>query len=131
MAPQLTAMNGFARRSPEPWMARAINSLPTPDSPETSTGMVDAAAFSAMRSTAAMTGDLVMMSLKPSVPERLCFDARELAFERAGIERVAQADLQPLDADRLDHEIDGAGAHRRHHIVDAAVRGLHDHRHID
>ena len=72
MAPQFTAMNGFARRSPEPWMARAINSLPTPDSPETSTGIVDAAAFSAMRSTAAMAGDLVMMSAKPSVPERLC-----------------------------------------------------------
>ncbi len=72
MAPQLTAMNGFARRSPEPWMARAINSLPTPDSPETSTGMVDVAAFSAMRSTAAMAGDFVMMSLKPSVPARLC-----------------------------------------------------------
>ena len=72
MAPQFTAMNGFARRSPEPWMARAINSLPTPDSPETSTGIVDVAAFSAMRSTAAMAGDLVMMSLKPSVPDRLC-----------------------------------------------------------
>ncbi len=57
--------------------------------------------------------------------------ARDLAFERAGVERVAQRDLQPLGANRLDHEIDGAGAHRRDHIVDAAMRGLHDHRHVD
>ncbi len=35
----------------EPWMARAISSLPTPDSPSISTGMVEAAAFSAARST--------------------------------------------------------------------------------
>ncbi len=72
MAPQLTATKGFARRSPEPWIARAISSLPTPDSPATSTGMLEAAAFSAMRSTACMAGLLVMMSVKPSVPERLC-----------------------------------------------------------
>ena len=72
MAPQLTATKGFARRSPEPWIARAISSLPTPDSPATSTGMFEAAAFSAMRSTACIDGLLVMMSLKPSVPERLC-----------------------------------------------------------
>ena len=72
MAPQLTATKGLARRSPEPWIARAISSLPTPDSPATSTGMLEAAAFSAMRSTACIDGLLVMMSLKPSVPERLC-----------------------------------------------------------
>ena len=58
-------------------------------------------------------------------------DAGKLAFERAGVERVAQADMQPLGADRLDHEIDRAGAHRRDHIVDAAMGGLHDHRHVD
>ncbi len=73
MAPQFTATNGFARRSPEPWMARATNSLPTPDSPETSTGMVEAAAFSAMRMTAWMLALLVMMSVKPSVPDWLFF----------------------------------------------------------
>ena len=49
-------------------------------------------------------------------------------FERAGVERVAQRHLQPLGADRLDHEIVRAGAHRRDHIVDAAMGGLHDHR---
>ena len=71
MAPQFTATNGFARRSPEPWMARAINSLPTPDSPEISTGIVDAAAFSATRMTACIVALLVMMSPKPSVPDWL------------------------------------------------------------
>ena len=71
MAPQLTATNGLARRSPEPWMARAISSLPTPDWPSISTGIAEVAAFSAVRSTACMRALRVMMSLKPSVPERL------------------------------------------------------------
>ncbi len=39
--------------------------------------------------------------------------------------------MQPFGADRFDHEIDGPGAHRGDDIVDAAVRGLHDHRHVD
>ena len=55
-------------------------------------------------------------------------DALQFALQRAGVERIAQRHLQPLDADRLDHEILGAGAHRRHHIVDAAMGGLHDRR---
>ena len=131
MAPQLTAMNGLARRSPEPWMARAINSLPTPDLPAISTGMVEAAAFSAMRSTAVHARALGDDVGKAERAGAAVLDARELAFERAGVERVAQADLQAFGADRLDHEIDRAGAHRRDDIVDAAVRGLHDHRHID
>ena len=54
-------------------------------------------------------------------------DALQLALQCAGIERVAQRHLQALDADRLHHEILGTGAHRRHHIVDAAMGGLHDH----
>ena len=63
IAPQLTATNGLARRSPEPWMARAISSLPTPDSPSISTGISEAAAFSAVRSTvlhARVAGDDVL-----------------------------------------------------------------------
>src|SRR6266853_458256 len=56
IAPQLTATNGFDLRSPLPWMARANNSLPTPDSPSTSTGIVELAAFCAVRSTPAMGG---------------------------------------------------------------------------
>ena len=71
MAPQLTATKGFARRSPLPWMARAISSLPTPDWPSISTGIAELAAFSAVRSTACMRALRVMMSLKPSVPARL------------------------------------------------------------
>ena len=54
----------------------------------------------------------------------------EFAFERAGVERVAQADLEAFGADRLDHEIDRAGAHRRNDVIDAAMRGLHDDRQL-
>ena len=73
MAPQFTATKGLLRRSLVPWTARAISSLPTPDSPETRTGMADTEAFSAMRMTASMDALLVMISLNPSVPERLFF----------------------------------------------------------
>ena len=71
MAPQLTATNGFAARSLEPWMARAISSLPTPDSPSISTGMVEAAAFSAVRSTDAIAALRVTISANVSRPSRL------------------------------------------------------------
>ena len=109
-------------------MARAISSLPTPDWPSISTGMAEPAAFSAVRSTACMRGLRVMMSLKVSVPGAAALDAEQLAFERARRERVAQAHLEPLGADRLDHEVGRARAHGRDHIVDAAMGGLHDHR---
>ena len=91
MAPQLTATNGLPRRSPVPWMARAISSLPTPDWPSTSTGIAEPAAFSACRSTACMRGLRVTMSLKVSVPERLRLMPLNLAFQRLGGERIAQA----------------------------------------
>ena len=58
-------------------------------------------------------------------------DAGKLAFERAGVERIAQAHVHALGADRFDDEVDGAGAHRGHYVVDATMRGLHDHRHVD
>ena len=112
-------------------MARAINSLPTPDSPETSTGMFEVAAFSAMRKHrlhGRAFGDDVVEAERAGAA---VLDALQFAFERAGVERVAQAHQQPLDSDRLDHEIDRAGAHRGDDVVDAAVSGLHDHRHID
>ncbi len=126
IAPQLTATNGFDLRSPLPWMARANNSLPTPDSPSISTGMVEAAAFCAVRSTPAMASLRVMISAKVSLPSRLCRMRCNSPFSALALSALRKRYLQPLDADRLDHEILGAGAHRRHHIVDAAMRGLHD-----
>jgi hypothetical protein len=72
IAPQLTATNGFDLRSPLPWMARANSSLPTPDSPSISTGIVELAAFCAVRSTPAMLSLRVMMSAKVNLPSRLC-----------------------------------------------------------
>ena len=69
-----------------------------------------------------------MMSLNAERAGAAALDAGKLALERARGERIAQRDLQALGADRLDHEIGRARAHRRDHIVDAAMRGLHDHR---
>ncbi len=55
-------------------------------------------------------------------------DAGKLALQRVGGERIAQRHLQPLRSNRLDDEIGGAGAHRRDHVIDAAMSGLHDDR---
>jgi hypothetical protein len=63
-APQLTATNGLPRRSLSPWMARAIISLPTPDSPSISTGILDCAARRPTRTTWAMAGLEAMRSSK-------------------------------------------------------------------
>ena len=54
------------------------------------------------------------------------FDALQLALQRAGVERIAQRHLKAFDADRLHDEILGAGAHRRHDVIDAAMSGLND-----
>ena len=70
IAPQFTATNGLARRSLEPWMARANSSLPTPDSPSISTGIAEPAAFSAARSTGAIASLRVMISENVSRPSR-------------------------------------------------------------
>ena len=128
IAPQLTATNGLARRSPQPWIARAISSLPTPDWPSISTGIAEPAAFSAWRSTACMRGLRVIMSLKVSVPERLRLRRWISLSSALAASALRKRHLQALDADRLDHEIGRARAHRRDHVVDAAMRGLHDHR---
>jgi len=53
-------------------MARANNSLPTPDSPSISTGIVEAAAFCAVRRTPAIASLRVTMSAKVKRPSRLC-----------------------------------------------------------
>ncbi len=58
-------------------------------------------------------------------------DALQFAFQRAGIECVAQRDLETFDADWLYNEIMGTRAHRGHDIVDAAMRGLHNHWEIE
>ena len=128
MAPQLTVTNGFDVRSLAPWMARAISSLPTPDSPSIRIGICEAAARWPRRMTRSIAGLWVTMSRKVSVPEAGALHAREFAFERAELQRVLDRHLQALGRSRLDDEIDGAGAHGADHRVDAAVGGLHDHR---
>ena len=109
-------------------MARAISSLPTPDWPSISTGIAErggllGGAQHGLHARAA--GDDVLEGERAGAA---ALDAVELAFERARRERVAQRHLQPLGADRLDHEIGRARAHGADHVVDAAMRGLHDHR---
>ena len=126
MAPQLTVTKGFERRSPAPWMARAISSLPTPDSPSIEDrdlrgGGALAEADDALHRRAA--GDDVA---EGEGAGGAALHARDLAFQRAELERVLDGDLQALGRGRLDDEIDRAGAHGADHRVDAAMGGLHD-----
>ena len=107
-------------------MARAISSLPTPDSPSISTGMFDLAARSARRMVRAMLSTLVTTSRNVSSPSRRRVARLQLVLERVDAQRVLDRHLQPLGPDRLDDEIVGAGAHRRDHRLDRAVRGLDD-----
>ena len=86
-------------------MARAINSLPTPDSPSISTGMLRGGGLLGGAQRGAhrrAAGDDVGEGERAvaAVP-----DALQFALQRAGVERVAQRHLQPLDADRLDDEV--------------------------
>ena len=88
--------------------------------------MLDAAAFSAVRNTDAIAALRVNDVGKGQPAFAAVADALQFALERRSVERVAQRHLQPFEAGRLDHEILRAGAHRRNHIVDAAMGGLHD-----
>src|SRR5581483_3518754 len=57
---------------------------------------------------------------------RLLADAGDLALQRLDLERAVDRHLEPLGRGRLDHEIDGAGAHGVDGGIDGAVCGLHD-----
>ena len=59
-------------------------------------------------------------------PLRAAADAADFARERIGGERVLDRNLQTLGAHGFDDEVMRAGAHRRNHRLDRAMRGLHD-----
>ena len=112
-------------------MARAINSLPTPDSPSISTGMFDFAARSASRIVRAMFSTLVTMSRNVSSPARRRVARRSSSSSASTRSAFLIETCKPLGADRLDDEIQRAGAHRRDHRLDRAMRGLHDRGNVD
>ncbi len=76
MAPQLTVTKGLLARSLAAWMARATISLPTPDSPSSTTGMLDCAARRPSSMTRSISGLAEMMSSKWMVSARLRRPAR-------------------------------------------------------
>ena len=126
MAPQLTVTKGLERRSLSPWMARAISSLPTPLSPSISTGMLEAAARRPSAITRCMAWPRMMRSEKVSVPSAFFLMRDDLALQGFDLQRALDGDFEPLDRGRLDHEVDGTGAHGGDRRVDRAVGGLHD-----
>ena len=75
-APQLTVTKARPRRSDVPWTARATNSLPTPDSPSSRTGMFDFAARSPSRTTRIISSLLESRSFRCSAPEARLFIRR-------------------------------------------------------
>ena len=112
-------------------MARAINSLPTPDSPSISTGILDLAARSPSRNARPMDLAVRKNVAEGQLARRLAAAAADFAFERGEAQGVLDRNLHPFGGDRLDHEIQRAGAHGRDHRLDRAMRGLHDDRRVD
>ena len=101
MAPQLTATKGRPARSLSPWMARAIISLPTPDSPSISIGMLDWAPRRPRRSTLAMAGAEAMRSLKLRAPptfllSRFTSSVRALTLSRFWTDTLRRSGLTGL-----------------------------------
>jgi hypothetical protein len=106
MAPQLTVTKGLPFRSPDPWMARAKTSLPTPDSPSIRIGMEDRAARSAEPQDPAH-----VRAPGGEIPEGeraggAALHPAHLVLERAEPECVLDRHPEPLGTDRLDDEID-------------------------
>jgi hypothetical protein len=131
IAPQFTVTSGFDFRSPEPWIALAISSLPTPLSPSIRIGMLEEAARFPRLITRSMAGGMGDDVVEGERAGGLLSDAGDLVFERGGLQEIADRDVQPFRRHRLDHEILRAGIHHVDHGVDAAVAGLHDHRRGD
>ncbi len=57
--------------------------------------------------------------------------AADFAFQRGEAQGVLDRNLHPFGGDRLDHEIQRAGAHGRDHRFNRAMRCLHDDRRVD
>ena len=93
--------------------------------------MAEAAAFSAARSTGFMAGERVMTSARRERAVVLALRRCTSPASRRAAIALRKRHLQALGAGRLDHEIGGARAHRRHDIIDAAMGGLHDHRRVE
>ena len=94
-------------------MARAISSLPVPDSPVISTRVRVGATLAICANSAAMG------ALLPTISKRSSVSARRpchLARHRPPLERVAQRHHQPLAIERLLHEVVGARLGRAHGV---------------
>src|SRR5262249_6737976 len=127
-ARQLTATKGFVRRAPLPWIARAINFFPTPDSPSIKTGLTDAAAFAAALRTGSIAGERLITSAMVSVPSCLRLSrcnspASTLVASALRSETCKRSAFAGLTTKSV------APARRAgNHIIDPTMRGLYDHR---
>ena len=74
MAPQLMLTKGPLARGERLWISRAINSLPVPVSPVTSTVMSVLATFWTLRNTSCIAGDEPRISPKRIRSMRSCSD---------------------------------------------------------
>ena len=129
MAPQLTVTNGFARA-----LALALDGARDQLLADAAFRLRSARGCwrrrrglpSAM--TRCMASPRMMRSAKVSVPSAFFLMRRDLARQRLDLQGAFDRDFEPLGRRRLDHEVDGAGAHGADGGVDRAVGGLHDDR---
>ena len=130
MAAQLIATNGASARGLSACSDRANSSLPVPLSPSMRTVVSVAAARCSDANSFRSDGS---SPTSCGAPRRIASSSfiRRFSVDQAPLlERAADQQHQVIGIDRLGEKVERAFLHRRHGILDAAVGGHHDHRHV-
>ncbi len=124
------ATNGASARGLSACSERAKSSLPVPLSPSSSTVVSVPAAFCRPANTL-RSAEIFADQLRRAAPDReLLLEQQVLGDDPPLLERARHEQREVIGIDRLGEKIEGAFLHRRDRVLDAAVRGHHDDRHI-
>ena len=126
MAPQLTTTNGLPARS-----TLALDGAGDQLLADAGFAFDEHRNVGGSRALAERDDALHAFAAHDEVGERqrafdLLLDAADLAGQRFDLQRALDRDFEALGRHRLDHEVDGAGAHGVDGGFDRAVRRLHD-----
>ena len=130
IAAQLIATNGASARGLSACSERANSSLPVPLSPSSSTVVSVAAARCSDGEHLAQRRVLADQLRRAAAHRELLLHQQVLGHHAALLERAAHEQQQVIGIDRLGEEVERPFLHRRHRVLDAAVGGHHDDRHV-
>ena len=130
IAAQLIATNGASARGLSACSERANSSLPVPLSPSSSTVVSVAAARCSDANTLRSDGSSPTSCGAPRRTRQLLLQQQVLGHHPPLLERARDEQQQMIGIDRLGEEVDRAFLHRGDGVLDAAVGGHHDDRHV-